>query len=363
MEQLTKSNSKDFSIGVDLGGTNLRIAAYSPAHGIFDSISIPTRLDAGPHGVIDDLVRGVRDLIDRFAAEYDLAGIGVGTPGPLELPAGRIHNPPNLPGWDGFQLRAALESRLGREIAMGRDANLAALAEYRLGLGRQLRIGSLCMLTLGTGVGGGIVLNGQLWEGANGMSGEGGHVIVHHDGPKCGCGSSGCLEQYASGTAIARLARERLQTGSAPGLRTLNGQNPAFTGEDVYHLACSGSPDALEVFSRMGVALGIGLASMINTLNLPLYVLGGGLVSAWKFFSPSMFDEVRRRSYVFRITELDRSDSIIPEAVRTRIMPAALGAEAGLLGACLLALPQDDLQFERFAEEREVRSLERPQAF
>jgi glucokinase len=174
-----------------------------------------------------------------------------------------------------FQVRAALESRLGREIAMGRDANLAALAEYRLGLGRQLRIGSLCVLTLGTGVGGSIVLNGQLWEGANGMSGEGGHVIVHHDGPKCGCGSSGCLEQYASGTAIARMARERLQTGSAPGLRSLNGQNPAFTGEDVYHLACSGSPDALEIFSRMGVALGIGLASMINTLNVPLYVLGG----------------------------------------------------------------------------------------
>jgi glucokinase len=131
------------------------------------------------------------------------------------------------------------------------------------------------VLTLGTGVGGSIVLNGQLWEGANGMSGEGGHVIVHHDGPKCGCGSSGCLEQYASGTAIARMARERLQTGSAPGLRSLNGQNPAFTGEDVYHLACSGSPDALEIFSRMGVALGIGLASMINTLDLPLYVLGG----------------------------------------------------------------------------------------
>lgn len=341
-EQVANSslNSKVFSVGVDLGGTNLRVAAYSPSHGILDSTSMLTDLSSGPEGVVRSLVSAVKTLIDRFSSDYDLAGIGVGTPGPLELPAGRIHNPPNLPGWDGFELRACIERSIGSAISIASDANLAAYAEFKLGLGQQLEIDSLSMLTLGTGVGGGLVLNGRLWEGANGMGAENGHVLVYEDGAACGCGSKGCLEQYASGTAVARMARELLKESGSHGLRELYRSKPSFTAHDVYRLAREGSEDACEVFRRMGVALGIGLASIVNVLNLSLYVLGGGLVVAWDLFAPAMVNELRERSYVFRITEMDRANSIVPEALRTRILPAALGPDAGLLGACLLALPR-----------------------
>src|SRR5215467_7940032 len=127
-----------FSVGVDLGGTNLRIAAYTRAAGLLETILLPTRLSAGRHAVIEDMCQAIRKLLATYSVHHEVAGIGIGTPGPLELPAGRLHNPPNLPGWDGFELRAEIEACLDMPVTVESDANVAALAECLLGSGRSL---------------------------------------------------------------------------------------------------------------------------------------------------------------------------------------------------------------------------------
>jgi glucokinase len=325
-----------FSVGVDLGGTNLRIAAYTRASGLLETILLPTRLSAGRHAVIEDMCHAIRKLLANYSIQHELAGIGIGTPGPLELPAGRLHNPPNLPGWDGFELRAEIEACLDMPVTVESDANVAALAECLLGSGRTLGIDSLCMLTLGTGIGNGIILHGKIWHGAHGMAGEAGHTNIWPDGPACGCGSNGCLEMYASATAVRRIALELAQTGKAPAIAALAGKNPDFTTRDLADLAENGNPDAQQVFDDVGRALGIGIGDLVNTLNLPLYVVGGGLVNAWNLFSAALFEEVRHRSYVYRLTEPGSAVLNGNMNTGTRIIAAELGADSGLLGACIL---------------------------
>lgn len=323
-----------YTIGVDLGGTNLRIAAYSESSGILDQIHLPTRLAAGPHAVIDDMCRAIRQLIDS-SSRTALVGIGVGSPGPIELPEGRLRKLPNLPGFEGLALRTEIESVLSIPVIVENDANLAALAECLLGKGKSLRVDSLCMLTLGTGVGNGIILNGKVFDGTNGMAGEAGHATVWPDGHICGCGSNGCLEQYASATAVRRLAHEAIAAGHASGLALLEKQNPGFTSLDLAGLARKGDVDAQKIFDLVGRSLGLGLAALINTLNLPLYVIGGGVAQAWDLFSAKMFEELRHRSYVYRFTD-GSVDEQGHRNAKTYVEPAELGADSGLLGACLL---------------------------
>lgn len=326
--------TETYSIGVDLGGTNLRIAAYSKSSGILDQISLPTRLEAGRDAVVADMCGAIRQLLGKYSASV-LRGIGVGSPGPIELPEGRLRHLPNFPGWDGFGLRTAIETMLGLQVIVENDANLAALAECLLGRGKTLGIDSVCMLTLGTGVGNGIILNGKIFHGMSGMAGEAGHVTIWPDGHICGCESNGCLEQYASATAIRRLADEAIETGHAPSLRSLRARNHAFTSQDVADCARAGHPDAKAVFDIVGQSLGIGLAGLVNTLNLPLYIVGGGVAQAWDLFAPKLFEELRYRSYVYRFND-GQADEFGHQSSKTHVEPAELGAESGILGACLL---------------------------
>ena len=315
-----------FTIGVDLGGTNLRIGAYTPSGGLLQAIQLHTRLADGRDAVASDICTAVRQLIASYSLHMKLAGVGVGSPGPLELPAGILRQPPNLPGWDGFELRGTLERALSIPVDLQNDANVAALAECVLGRGKSLGVHSLCMLTLGTGVGGGIIFQGKIWDGISGMAGEVGHLNIWTEGGlSCGCGSSGCLEAHASATGVRRLAEQAIAHGTAKGLAALYASNPAFDARDVAELAQAGDADANVIFEKVGRSLGIGLASLVNTLNLPLYLLGGGLANAWDLFCPALFEELQRRSYVYRLT-----------GGKTEVTTAELGPDAGLLGACLL---------------------------
>lgn len=322
---------KPYSIGVDLGGTNLRIAAYTHDAGLLETILLPTRLAAGRDAVVSDMCTAIQTLESRYSSAHELAGIGVGTPGPLELPAGVLHNPPNLTGWDGFDLRTAIESRLDRAVILESDANAAALAECALGLGRSMHIDSLCMLTLGTGVGNGIILNGKVWDGAAGMAGEAGHATIYPDGLICPCGGRGCLEMYASATAVVRAASQRAADGTAPSLAGSN-----WTAHSLAQAAGSGNADAKRIFIDAGRALGIGLAALVNTLNLPLYVVGGGLAQAWRLMKDVLFEELRHRSYVYRFTAPGSPIAARNPGGTTHVLPAELGPDAGLLGACIL---------------------------
>jgi glucokinase len=327
-----------FSLGVDLGGTNLRVAAYRSGREVAEQISLPTRLSQGRERVIRDLKEALAALRARFAAQGSLAGIGVGTPGPLELPAGVIRNPPNLPGWDGFELRAGIEAALGESIVLESDANAAALAEFELGSARAAGIDSLCMLTLGTGVGNGIILNHRIWHGNNGMAGEAGHLPFEPDGLPCACGSRGCVELFASATGVVRMARE----ANDPILRARMPPEPAeWTARAVADAALEGNAAAREVFERAGRAAGRALAGVANILNLPLYVLAGGLSNAWDLLAPTMMAELRMRSYVFRPTEAAPGDPLGTPG-RSFVRRAELGSEAGILGACLLPFTHDD---------------------
>jgi glucokinase len=330
--------SQVLTIGVDLGGTNLRVAAYTPELGVLDLIMLPTRLEAGPRAVVDDMCGAIQQLIERYSDGRKLTGIGVGSPGPLELPRGRLHHPPNLPGWDGFLLLDEMKQRLQLPIVLESDANAAALAEYELGLGKLLGVESLCMLTLGTGVGNGIILDGRLWHGATGMGGEAGHVTIYPGGPLCGCGNSGCLEACASATAVVKAAERLVGAGKAPGLALRKDGCESLTAMDLAEAAREGDLDAQGIYAETGRALGICIAGLINILNLPLYILGGGVANSWDLLSPSLFAELERRSYVYALTAPGRPASGGMPGGGTNVLPAKLGAEAGLLGACILPL-------------------------
>lgn len=334
--KMALDNSQVLTIGVDLGGTSLRIAAYTPARGVLESVALRTRLEAGPIAVVDDMCDAISKLLAKHLKGRDCAGIGVGSPGPLELPAGRLHHPPNLPGWDGFPLLAEMEKRLQRPVILESDANAAVLAEYELGLGKELGVDSMCMLTLGTGVGNGIIFEGKLWHGSAGMGGEAGHMTVYPDGALCGCGNHGCLESCASATALVNAAERLISSGKAPGLARLKANGNGLTAQSLAEAARDGDADAQEIYDDTGRSLGICLAGLINIFNFPLYVIGGGVANSWNLLSPSIFKELELRSYVYALTAPGRAASSGMPGGGTRVLPARLGAEAGLMGACIL---------------------------
>jgi glucokinase len=315
-----------WSIGVDLGGTNLRIAAVSQQGEALESIHLPTRLAAGPQAVLDDMAGAIQQLIRKHAG--NLIGIGVGSPGPIELPLGVLHHPPNLPGFDGLNLRLELERRLDRPVQVEHDAALAAYGELLLGAGRAHSVHSLVMLTLGTGVGCGIVLEGRIWRGMKGAAGESGHGPIFPDGIPCPCGARGCLEMYASATSIVRMARE-LGLGSPDA----GSEASPLSASQVAAMAAAGDDRALRVFDQVGQALGLSLAHLVNALDLPLYIIGGGAAAAWPLFAPRMFATLQEGSYVYR--QSMPKDSSVFEPGRTHVAPARL-SDAGLLGAALL---------------------------
>jgi glucokinase len=187
------------------------------------------------------------------------------------------------------------------------------------------------MITLGPGVGGGFVVNGKPWHGILGMAGEIGHMTVIPEGRPCACGNHGCLEQYASATAIRRAAMEAVEAGESPALAAARNQDSALTARTVYACAQAGDPAAMRIFATAGSALGMALANLINAFNLPLYVIGGGVSRAWNQFAPAMFEQLRTRSIVFRAGEEQRTTHRA-----TEVVPAMLQDRAGLLGAARL---------------------------
>ncbi|MFP5230123.1 MAG: ROK family protein [Acidobacteriota bacterium] len=315
-----------YSIGVDLGGTNLRVAAVTQHGESLETLYLPTRLSAGPQAVLDDMAGAIRQLMERH--DGDPVGIGVGSPGPIELPLGVLHHPPNLPGFDGLNLRTELERRLDRPVQVDSDANLAAFGEFLLGAGRAYAVDSLLMLTMGTGVGCGIVLERRIWRGMKGAAGESGHGPIFPDGVPCPCGARGCLEMYASATSIVRIAQELGIEAPA------SEEKPHLTASAVARLATAGDERAVRVFDQVGLALGLSLAHLVNALDLPLYVIGGGAAAAWPLFAPRMFATLREGSYVYR-QSMPRNPEVF-EGGKTHVAPAQLGSDAGLLGAALL---------------------------
>lgn len=323
-----------FAIGVDLGGTNLRIAAVDCNGTLLEKTTLGTQVQKGRDFVIGEMCDSIQQVVTKYSGKGTLDGIGIGVPGIIDLETGMLYESPNLPGWDHYPVREEIERRLHTKVILENDANAAALGEKWLGAARDYP--SMCMMTLGTGVGGGIVLNGRIWHGMNGMAAELGHITVEPDGARCNCGNTGCIEQYASATAIVRMAREAIESGRAPELkRAAEGNNKEFNSRVVYQMAIQGDTAAQDIYHRVGRYLGIALADIINAFNLHMYVIGGGVVSAWEAFAPAMMEEIHRRSFLYRATAPERHQGTNKTTIVTR---ALLGSDAGLFGTARLPM-------------------------
>jgi glucokinase len=339
----------DFSIGVDLGGTNLRIAAVRAEGQLLEKVTLGTKVILGRDQVINEMCDAIQRLSTKYKETGKLLGAGIGIPGIIDMQTGTLRKSANLPGWEDYPVRAEIERRLGTPVVLENDANVAALGEQWLGAARG--VPNMAVVTLGTGIGGGIVLAGKIWHGTHGMAGEFGHVTIEPEGLPCGCGNHGCAEQYASATAVMRMAREAIASGEAPSLARAASSDAEFGAKSVYNLAIQGDEHARRIFRSFGRYLGILLAGLINVLNLDMFVIGGGVSSAWDAFAPNMFEELRERSLVYAATA--PSDPLSGDALRkegasaqtenrterkTIITRALLGSDAGLYGAARVAV-------------------------
>jgi glucokinase len=322
-----------YSIGVDLGGTNLRIAAVDSDGKLLDKLTTGTEVQRGRDFVIGEMCNAIQSLMVKYRDSAQLAGIGIGVPGFIDMDTGTVVRSPNLPDWMNFPVREQIEQKLGTTVILENDANSAAMGEKWLGAGRN--IDDMVMYTLGTGVGGGLVLNGRLWHGMNGMAGELGHMNVEPQGHPCGCGNRGCLEQYASATAIVRMAQEAIDRGDAQDLAAGARGSVEFTSRGIYQLAVQGHVSAQRIYQQVGRALAIGIGGMVNALNLPMYVIGGGVASAWDAFAPTMFEEMKVRSFIYSTTA---PGAVKPGQKHTVVTIALLGSDAGLYGAARLPM-------------------------
>jgi glucokinase len=309
------------SLAVDVGGTHVRTAVSDQALRLSGRTDEPTRHDLGPDGVIDQIVRQVRQSVAQSQASWDrVETLVVGVPGPLDSVTGVVLGPPNLPGWDNVPLRLSLEGELQMPVKVVNDANAAALGEFYFGAGRGHR--NLVYLTVSTGIGGGVVVEGRLLEGTSGTAGELGHTTIDWRGPMCKCGNRGCLEALASGTAIARRFYEAIEAGERSVVTEwLNGRRA--TAEDVALGARAGDPSSLAIFTAAGEALGYGIVNCIHTFNPDVIAVGGGVAKA----GPLLFDPVQR--------VVDRYALSVPRRA-VRILLAELGEDVGLVGAAAL---------------------------
>ncbi len=322
---------RQYLIGVDLGGTNIVAGALShDGSEVIAMRSEPTRADQGADAVIDRMVRIIDTVIAETIAHTgarraDVTGIGVGAPGPLERERGIVVTTPNL-GWTNFPLRDVIAERTGIPVRIDNDANCATLGEWWLGAARGAN--NVIGMTIGTGIGGGIILDGKLYHGASDVAGEIGHTTIDLTGRRCKCGNYGCLEAYASGPSIADRAREAV-AGDDDSLlqRMVGGHLERLTAATVYEAAKLGDEVAIDVVRETARFLGTGIANLLNIFNPDVVVMAGGVTQAGDALFEPMRKEVKKRA--FR-----------PAVEACRIVPGSLPGSAGVVGAVAAFLQQ-----------------------
>lgn len=307
----------------DLGGTHLRAATVDQNGKIRFRFKQHTPQAKDAQTIVDAVVTAVRECEEESSGAHEIAAVSLVVPGTVNVEEGAVVKAPNLPCLDGFPLAAALTTQLNLPAILENDANAAAVGE--MWQGAAAGCNTIICVTLGTGVGGGIILDGKLWRGVDGAAAEIGHMCVDpFGGVACTCGSRGCLEVFASATAIVRMTREASPRYPDSVLQGTQDR----TAEMIYEAGKQGDELALEIFRRMGVYLGIGLANLINILNPEMIVIGGGVVNGWDLFAKHMHQQVEERAFPLL-------------AARVKIVRAKCGDDAGLLGAARLAFRQD----------------------
>jgi glucokinase len=310
---------------IDLGGTKIRSLVVEESGVVVAAEQRPTEAELGYAAVVERIVGSVSAALTAAEAESsELYGVGVSAPGPVDFDAGVLLEAPNLPGFHEVRLGALLRERLGAPAYLENDANAAAVGEHRFGAGRGVR--DMIYLTISTGIGGGLILNGQLYRGVDGTAGELGHVVVDERGPLHACGLRGCLEVMASGTAIGRLANEAVdRAGAEAGRSLLGGAAPLgrLTAKEVHDAAEQGDELAQWVLRQTAHSLAVGLADYINIFNPQLFVIGGSAGQIWQQLVQPAFDEARRMAFA-------------RPAATVQLLPAALHPDSGALGVAAL---------------------------
>ena len=316
-----------YIIGIDLGGTNIKGGVFDADRRLLLRRSIATEADRGFEHVFDRLVGLIRELIREAGLKPEhVRGLGLGTPGPLSHRRGFIYGSPNLPGWRNIPLRQRLQAALNLPVVLDNDANVAALGEFVAGAGRGTR--HMVMLTLGTGIGGGVITDSRLLRGHYENAGELGHTIVYPGGEPCPCGQNGCLERYASANAVGRRAAEAIRLGEASTLVTPLRQHGRLTSRDVVEAVRARDALACRVWDEACEALAIGCVNFQHTLNPQRVVLGGGMANAGALLIERVREKLTALSWnLFN----DRPDVVLAEC----------GEDAGIIGAAALAETSD----------------------
>jgi glucokinase len=323
---MTVPADKKWVIGVDLGGTNIVVGVLPMDGGTGEVLALkvePTEPQRGAKYVVDKIVLLIEEARAEVVSQFggtrnDFAGIGIGSPGPLNRETGTVINTPNL-GWRNFPLRDLVGNAVNLPAVLDNDANCATYGEWWLGAGRN--VDTLIGLTLGTGIGGGIVLNGEIFHGVSDAAGEIGHTTIEVNGRRCPCGNYGCLEAYASGPAIAARAVEGIESGAESMLADLvNGDLSKITAATVYEAVIIGDPYANEVMRETAKFLGAGVGNIINIFNPEMVVIAGGVTKAGDHLFVPLKAEVRRRAFK---SALDAC----------QIVAATLPGTAGVIGA------------------------------
>ncbi|CAN5801995.1 ROK family protein [soil metagenome] len=316
-----KEQMTDLAIAVDLGGTNVRCSVIDASgRRLFDS----SQSSAGNEGV-DAVIQRIARMVSAAADDQDLdesVAVGVAAPGPLDPVKGVVRYAPNLPGWDEVPLRDRLESLTGRKVAVGNDANSQALGEYYFGAAKHVE--NLVYVALGTGLGGGVIAEGSLIDGVAGLGGELGHTTINMSGPRCSCGSQGCVEAYCSGWAIARDGQALADSGRSAALEAMSADRE-IDARAVSDAAEAGDSEAAEIIRAAGVAFGAALANFVNIFNPQMIVIGGGLAQ----IGDLLIEPARRSMMQYALTDLTEE---------LEFRRSALGEHTGLFGAASLVL-------------------------
>lgn len=312
--------SDKYAVGVDLGGTNLKIGIVSDHGKLVKSISLKTEADYGPKKVIDNILSGIEQILRKN--KLRIQGIGVGCPGVVSIKKGIVENAPNLPGWRNIKLGSIVKKEFDLDVHVENDANAAAIGELIFGAGK--KYSSFIMVTLGTGVGGGIVFNKKIFRGEFGAAGEIGHISIDINGPKCNCGSTGCIEAYAGNQYLKEIVRKELLEYPKSKIWNLIDNDLMKVSPRIIQIASEkGDEYSRMIINRMGKQLGTALASLSNLLDISTFIIGGGVAG----FGKPLFDSTR---------ETIAQRVLTPLRARVLVIPAKLKNEAGIKGASSL---------------------------
>ncbi len=324
-----KTASGDVVMGIDLGGTKILAAAVDDQGRILGQAKRKTKPETGVEGVVARIMETLDEAVTNAKlTRKDIGAMGVGAPGPVDTQTGVIATAPNLPGWSNVPLGELLQTQTGMPAAIANDVNAGALGEFTYGAGRGTS--DMVSVFVGTGIGGGIILNGQLHAGARGAAGEIGHMIVLADGPYCGCGNRGCIEALASRTAIVESLQRAVAAGRESSLAAvLSGGGQRLSSGGLAEAWRAGDPLTVEVLGRVQYYLGLHIASIVNFLDPEAIVFGGGVIEA---LGEAFVAPIRPIAYQYFLQRRD--------ADRVRIVVSQLGDNAGILGAAVLARPR-----------------------